>query len=295
MKRNLLLLLVAFFIFSVGQLQAQKDTINPGHHNPVKHPAPGAENSVDALAKAAANPIANMITLPFQFNFNFGIGDNDRSQTVLNMQPVLPFKLTKTWNVITRTIIPLIQQPMIDSVAGSTYGIGNINFNAFFVPPVLMKGVFTYGFGVTMNIPTANAPEFGGDAFGLGPTAVFLFMPGHHWVAGATAGLTWAYKSPEGSDALNTFFGQYFITYNIKKGWFVNTTPTITANFNAPEGEQWVIPTGAGFGKVQHFKKMVPMKFMLQYYYNVAPMTATSMKQNITLMIMFMFPKKPGH
>ena len=60
---------------------------------------------------------------------------------------------------------------MLDSVSGSTYGIGNTNFNAFFVPPVLMKGVSTYGFGVTLNIPTANAPEFGGDAFGLGPTA----------------------------------------------------------------------------------------------------------------------------
>ena len=288
MKRNLLLLLT-LFIFFVGQLQAQKDTINPGHHNPVQHPAPGAADATDALAKAAANPIANMISLPFQFNFNLGIGDNDRSQTVLNMQPVLPFKLTKTWNVITRTIIPLIQQPMLDSVAGSTYGIGNTNFNAFFVPPVLMKGVFTYGFGLSLIIPTANAPEFGGDAFGLGPTAVFLFMPGH-WVAGATAGLTWAYKSPGGSDNLNSFFAQYFITYNIKKGWFVNTTPTITANFNAPEGEQWVIPTGAGFGKVQHFKR-VPMKFMLQYYYDVAPTTSTSMKQNITLMIMFMFPK----
>ena len=287
MKQNLLLLLLIFFIFSVGQLQAQKDSTG-------QESAPGSTATADlALVQAAANPIANMITLPFQFNFNFGIGENDRSQTVLNMQPVLPFKLTKTWNVITRTIIPLIQQPMLDSVSGSTYGIGNTNFNAFFVPPVLMKGVFTYGFGVTLNIPTANAPEFGGDAFGLGPTAVFLFMPGNHWVAGATAALTWAYKSPDGSDALNSFFAQYFITYNIKKGWFVNTTPTITANFNAPKGEQWIIPTGAGFGKVQHFKR-VPMKFMLQYYYNVAPTTPSSMKQNITVMIMFMFPKKPN-
>jgi hypothetical protein len=225
--------------------------------------APPAAPAAD-LAKAAANPIANMISLPFQFNFNMNVGQYQRYQGVMNFEPVLPFKLSKTWNVVTRTIIPIINQPVGEN--DRTFGIGNTNFNAFFVPKPL--GIFTYGFGLSMNIPTASAPELGGDAFGLGPTIVFLFMPGH-WVVGATAAQVWGYKSPDGSDALNSFFGQYFITYNIKNGWYVNTTPTISANFNADEGEQWTVPVGAGFGKVQHFKK-VPIKFQLQYYYNVA-------------------------
>ena len=291
MKQILPFIIAILFVFSTGQLFSQaSDTINPGHHAPVKHPAPGSTDAVADLAKAAANPIANMISLPFQFNFNFGLGEHDRLQTNLNLQPVLPFRMTKTWNVITRTIIPILQQPNLDSVAGSTYGIGNASFNAFFVPPVLGDGLFTYGFGPTLSFPTASRPELGGDALGIGPTIVFLFMPGH-WVAGATAAMWWAYKEPHGAEAMKSFFAQYFITYNIKNGWFVNTTPTITANFNAPEGEQWVVPTGAGFGKVQHFKHSAPMKFMLQYYYNVAPST-NSMKQNITFMIVFMFPKK---
>ncbi len=246
-----------------------------------------------------------MISLPFQFNFNFGQGPLNRYGTVMNFQPVLPFRLTKKWNVVTRTIIPLIQKPYIDSAAGSTNGIGNTNFNAFFVPP--MVGIFTYGFGITMNIPSASAPELGGDAFGLGPTIVFLFMPGK-WVLGATAGLTLAYKTPDGKDALNSFFGQYFITVNLKKGWFINTTPTITANFNALEGEQWTIPVGAGFGKIQHFKR-VPVKFNLQYYYNVVQANQTpgteyidlahdprqamgNANQSIVFQVTFMFPHK---
>ena len=267
--------------------------------------APSSVTEAAELAKAAANPIANMISLPFQFNFNFNQGPLNRYGTVLNFQPVLPFRLSKKWNVITRTIIPIIQKPDMLSNEGSTSGIGNTNFNAFFVPPVV--GIFTYGFGITMNIPSASAPELGGDAFGLGPTIVFLFMPGH-MVLGATAGLTLAYKSPTGSDALNSFFAQYFITYNMNKGWFINSMPTITANFNAPEGEQWTVPVGAGFGKIVHFNKL-PVKFNLSYYYNATQANRTPgtefidlahdpnqamgiADQSLVLQVNLMFPKK---
>ncbi len=260
-NRNLEILIIfsILFIFSLGKMLAQKNTTNSDSKDTSQNTAPLN------LAQAAANPIANMISLPFQFNFNYHTGQFDRSQTVLNFQPVLPFRLSDNWNVITRTIIPLIQQPDFKSNSGSTYGIGNINFNTFFVPQMI--GNFTYGFGLSMIIPSASAPELGGSAFGLGPTIVALYMPGN-WVVGVTAGQTWSYKSPDGSAGLNSFFGQYFITYNIKKGWFINTTPTITANFNASEGQQWTVPVGAGFGKLHKFNKL-PVKFMLQYYVNV--------------------------
>ena len=296
MKFRLQLLILAFALFVTGSVFSQ-DT---------KASAPASAADADAaLQQAAANPIADMISLPFQFNFNFDQGPLDRYGTVLNFMPVLPFRLSKKWNVITRTIIPIIQKPYIDSADGGTTGIGNTNFNTFFVPPPL--GIFTYGFGITMNIPTASAPELGVDAFGIGPTIVFLFMPGH-WVMGVTAGLTLAYKSPEGSDALNTFFGQYFITVNLNKGWFINTMPMITADFNALEGEQWTVPVGVGFGKIQHFKR-IPIKFNLTYYYNVVQANQTpgteyidlahnpnqamgNANQSIVLQINFMFPKK---
>ena len=88
-----------------------------------------------------------------------------------------------------------------------------------------------------------------------------------HWVAGATFNHTWSYKT----DDLNSFFAQYFITYNIKKGWYVNTNPMITSNWNAPEGEQWTVPFGAGGGKVFVAGKQ-PMKLQAQAYVNaVAP------------------------
>lgn len=264
MKQILKVLLIVIAIFTINTVFAQDD-------NKDTSASESQSEVAAALAKAAANPIANMISLPFQFNFNFNQGPLDRFGTVMNFQPVLPFRLSKKWNVVTRTIIPITQKPDILSTEGSTSGIGNTNFNAFFVPPMI--GIFTYGFGITMNIPTASAPELGGDAFGIGPTIIFLFMPGK-MVLGATSGLIKAYKSPDGKDALNSFFTQYFITYNMKKGWFINTSPTITANFNAIEGEEWTVPIGAGFGKLQHFNNL-PVKFNLQYYFNVAQASRT--------------------
>jgi hypothetical protein len=289
-------LFLVFWLLSTAPLLAQEVAQAPD----------GNTASTADLAQAAANPIANMISLPFQFNFNFNQGPFDRYGTVLNLQPVLPFKLTKKWNVVTRTIIPILQIPDVYSTSGSTSGLGNINFNTFFVPPA--AGIFTYGFGVSMIIPTATAPELGGDAFGIGPTVVALVMP-KPWVIGFTAGYTFAYKSPDGSDALSSFFGQYFITYNLKNGWNISTGPTITGNFNAPEGEQWVVPVGAGVGKLMNFKRIkAPIKFSLQYYYNVVQASQTpgteiidlahnplqpmgNANQSLVFYITFLFPR----
>ena len=69
------------------------------------------ESQNASLAKTAQNPIGNMISLPFQNNMNFGVGPDDRVQNVLNIQPVVPFALGDNWNLIARSILPVISQP----------------------------------------------------------------------------------------------------------------------------------------------------------------------------------------
>jgi hypothetical protein len=86
------------------------------------------------LAKAAQNPIANLISLPFQYNINTGIGPDDETQNILNIQPVWPISLNKDWNVITRTILPVISQPDILTGEGRINGLGDTTFTAFFSP-----------------------------------------------------------------------------------------------------------------------------------------------------------------
>lgn len=240
------------------------------------------EDSAAKLAKIATNPIANMVTIPFQFNLNFGMTDYNRYGTVLNLQPVLPFKLNKNWNVVNRIMLPLNQKPN-NAPNGSSYGIGDINMSMFVTPSKV--GKLIWGVGPVFNIPTASDPEFGVNAFGIGPTIMVMYMTGHHWAFGINANQTWSYQTND----LNALFGQYMIIYNIKKGWFVNTMPTIRANFNEDEGNQWTVPVGFGGGKVQKIGKQA-FKFQLQGYYTVVQ---PSMGAEWTLQatVFLLFPK----
>ena len=244
-------------------------------------PAPNSTDTEQDLSKAAANPIANMISIPIQLNWNFGIGEYDRTQKVFNIQPVLPFRLNDKWNVINRIIIPIIGQPE-NAESGTSWGIGNTVISSFFVPE--SKGVFMWGIGSALNIPTSTAPEFGGNDFGIGPAVVMLVTPGH-WVAGFTFNHTWSYRT----DELNAFFAQYFVTYNFAKGWYVNSAPVITADYTAEDGEEWIVPFGGGGGKIVKAGNQ-PLNLQIGVYSNVIKPDNYASWQ-LRFQIVFLFPK----
>src|SRR5262249_17359055 len=92
------------------------------------------DKKTEELAKETQNPVANLISVPFQNNFNFGVGPNDATQWILNVQPVIPISLNKDWNLITRTIMPIINQPSPTSGIPSAFGLGDINPSLFLSP-----------------------------------------------------------------------------------------------------------------------------------------------------------------
>src|ERR1700741_2666563 len=112
------------------------------------------ESKTEELAKETQNPVANLISVPFQNNFNFGIGPNDATQWVLNIQPVIPITLNKDWNLITRTIMPIINQPSFAPGIPSPFGLGDINPSLFLSPA--NAGKLIWGVGPTMTFPTAT-------------------------------------------------------------------------------------------------------------------------------------------
>ena len=140
--------------------------------------AGGAAEPDENLAKQSQNPIADLVSVPFQSNTNFNTGPFNRTQEILNIQPVVPMHLNEDWNVISRTIIPLISQP--DPVLNtSTNGIGDITQSLFLSPA--HPGELIWGVGPVFTVPSANDPILGTGKFLFGPTAVFLTTPGH-WV-----------------------------------------------------------------------------------------------------------------
>jgi hypothetical protein len=142
--------------------------------------AQSAEMSESDLAKQAQNPIANLISLPFQNNTNFDFGPDDRTQNILNIQPVLPFTLNDDWNLITRTIFPVISQPLADGERKD--GLGDTTFTAFLSPRG--GGATTWGVGPVVFIPTATDDALGSNQWGLGASLVVLTTPGP-WVIGS--------------------------------------------------------------------------------------------------------------
>ncbi len=134
-----------------------------------------AQDSGD-LAQQAQNPIANLISVPFQNNTNFNVGPFDKEQNILNIQPVIPFKLNEDWNLVTRWILPVVYQPPVYQGDESDFGLGNFNPSFFFVKQVSPK--LMIGAGPTLLLPTNTDRSLGPDKWGAGPTAAIVWTPG---------------------------------------------------------------------------------------------------------------------
>jgi opacity protein-like surface antigen len=248
--------------------------------------AGGAAESSESLAKKSQNPIADMVSLPFQSNTNFNSGPFNRTQEILNIQPVVPLHLNEDWNVISRTIIPLISQPdpLQDS---STNGIGDITQSLFLSPA--HPGALIWGVGPVFTVPSANDPILGTGKFLFGPTAVFLTTPGH-WVLGVLLNNQWSVGGNSLRPPVNTFLAQPFVNYNMAHGWYLTTAPVLTSNWLAASGQQWTVPIGGGFGRVFRVGDQ-PVNASLSGYYNAIHPTGTSDWQ-LRVQVSLLYPEK---
>src|SRR3954452_23675395 len=93
-----------------------------------------AEMSAEELAKLAQNPVGNLISVPFQNNSNLNFGPEKGTQNILNIQPVIPISVNKDWNIITRTILPVISMPSLGPGTPSLNGVGDVVMTAFLSP-----------------------------------------------------------------------------------------------------------------------------------------------------------------
>lgn len=212
------------------------------------------------LTKAAQNPIANLISIPFQNNTNFNFGPfNDRTQNVLNIQPVIPLA---DGRIITRTIFPLVWQPVFTTDGGTDFGLGDIVFTAFYSPE--SEGV-TWGVGPVLSFPTGGE-KFGSQKWGAGPSLVALIMPGQ-WVVGGLVNNVWSFAGEENAADVNFFTFQPFINYNFPD-FYLTFSPIISSNWKAQSGQQWTVPLGAGIGKLIRFGKL-PVNCNVSYYNNL--------------------------
>ncbi len=245
-----------------------------------------AEMSAQELAKLAQNPVGNLISVPFQNNTNLNVGSKERTQNILNIQPVVPISVNSDWNIITRTIVPVISQPA--PFDDRTNGIGDTVFTAFLSQA--SPGKWIWGVGPVVQAPTNNDEVLGNKNWGLGPSAVVLHLEkGSPWVYGVLANNIWSLSGDNQGGSYNNGLIQPFINYNFEGGFYLTSAPISTVDWKADSGNQWTVPLGGGVGKIFHLGKL-PVNTQLGAYYNVVT-PDDGPDWQIRAQVQFMFPK----
>jgi hypothetical protein len=246
-----------------------------------------AEMSAEELAKLAQNPVGNLISVPFQNNTNFNFGPEKGTQNILNIQPVYPIHVNEEWNIITRTILPVISQPSLGPGDSRTNGIGDLQFSAFLSPA--NPGEWIWGAGPVIQAPT-HSDDLGNDHWGLGPSFVVLHLAkGDPWVYGVLVNNVWSVGSGNGQPSYNNGLIQPFLNYNLPGGAYLTSSPVITIDWKADSSQQVTLPLGGGVGKIFHFGKL-PVNAQISAYYNVVrPDNAANWQ--LRAQVQLMFPK----
>jgi hypothetical protein len=252
------------------------------------------------LAKQSQNPIGNMISLPMQNNTYFGVGPSEEWANSFQFQPVYPTNLGKV-NLINRAIIPInymasqeisvpgrtqVDNALVSFSTDSVSGLGNITYQGFLSPAA--PGKIIWGAGPVLQFPTATDDKLGTDKWSGGAGFVALAMPGK-WVLGCLSYNIWSFAGPSDEEDVNSLLFQYFVNYNLSDGWYITSTPVITANWEADSDERWTIPFGLGIGRLVKFGKQ-PVDFKLQpFWYAEKPENGP--EWSLQLQVKFLFPK----
>jgi hypothetical protein len=234
---------------------------------------PDAAAAPADLAKAVQNPVASLISVPLQNFVDYNIGPYARNRdTVLQFQPVIPAQISENWNLITRVIGAFVYQPdfnLADPVNSQrhygTFGFGDLS-PTFYLSPT-RAGKLIWGAGPTFIIPTATDDVLGSGKFSLGPSVVALTQPGN-WTLGVLVSNVWSVAGSSSRADVNAMTLQYFVNYNLKKGYFLTSQPIITTNWNATNGNVWLVPVGGGIARIFRLGAQ-PVNASIQAYYNV--------------------------
>jgi hypothetical protein len=187
--------------------------------------------SADDLAKQLQNPIASLISVPFQNNFDFGIGPADGSRWTMNMQPVIPMSISEDWNLIGRVVLPVISQNDVFGNSGNQTGLSDAVVSGFFSPKAPTAGGLIWGAGPVLLIPTATDELLGTEKFGVGPTAVALKQAGS-FTYGALVNHIWSIAGADDRADVNQTFFQPFLAKNYAGGYALTAVTEISQNWD---------------------------------------------------------------
>ena len=238
------------------------------------------------LAKKLSNPVASLISVPFQFNYDHGFGPEDGNRETLNIQPVIPFSISEDWNVISRTILPVIWQNDIAGPSGHQFGLGDTTQSFFFSPKQPGPGGLIWGVGPAFLLPTATNELLGSGKWGAGPTAVLLKQEGP-WTTGILANHIWSFAGQRDRDDVSSTFLQPFLSYTTHDAWTFTLNTESTYDW---EHEEWSVPLNFTVAKLVKFGKQ-PVSLQAGVRYWAAAPDNGPEGLGFRVAVTFLFPK----
>jgi len=226
---------------------------------PSKAEVPASSAGSDTeLAKKLSNPVAAMISIPFQFNYDTGFGPKDAYKLTLNVQPVIPITLTDDWNLIIRTIVPVAYLDSVADGADSAFGLGDTVQSLFFSPKAPTAGGWIWGVGPVFLWPTATDDQLGGEKWGAGPTGLLLKQE-NGWTYGMLANHIWSYVGDSDRSEVNATFLQPFLSYTWPTATTIGLNTESTYDWTS---SQWTVPINLSVSQLVRMGKL-PVQFAI--------------------------------
>jgi hypothetical protein len=220
----------------------------------------------DDLQKKLANPVADLITLPFQYNATLNTGPLDKPQHTLNIQPVIPVKFDE-WNMINRAIVPILSNPAFTPDQDRKSGMGDVLYQMFFSPADANKPI--WGIGPAFMLDTASDDRLGTGKWSAGPTAVALMQEGK-WSLGALVTQVWSYAGDDDRDSVSQLQVQPILNYIVDPTWSVGYIGIVTADWHEQrESQKWTVPLGVSLQALTRPQGFVPVNYIAGAGYNV--------------------------
>jgi len=250
-------------------------------------PARAQDAQAAELAKKLSNPVASLISVPLQYNYDEYGGTNDgASASKLIIQPVIPFSLNNDWNVITRTIIPLVEQKGFPVAALNESGLSDTTASFFFSPKLPTADGWIWGAGPVVLLPTATQDTLGTEKWGLGPTGVALKQTGP-WTVGLLAGHVWSVAGNDSRADISSTTLQPFVSYTTKSH---TTIGAYTESAYDWKGEQWQVPLIFQAGQLFKVGPQIMQLAVAAKYWAEAPDNGPN-GWGLRLQLTLLFPK----
>jgi hypothetical protein len=247
------------------------------------------QDTPEELRKIAENPFADEIRVPVEEDITFSQGPYNRSGNSLQIQPVFPLSIARGWLLIPRIVATAIAyQPNLTAKKGGITGLGDSTI-AFFLSPT-RPGPLIWGLGPVVLIPTATSDRLGFGKWGLGPSLAMLVEPEWGSIGGIIQNI-WSVAGGPTRSPVNQLQLEPMFFYNLPRGWYLTTQPTVTADWTQPTNNRWLLPIGGGAGKTFNIEGHAIDANLAVYWHAVRSANNSSPTWQLSVQFAFLFSK----